>query len=186
MSEQNTMTEENKKTIIAFIAGLLVGGLLVFIFSEPATSEVEVENNEPTETEVSTEENMDEDEDDETIENTSTTSTSGTPSEVTGDGSIDVDNQPAGDVVTLTDVEFPANNGWVGVRDYVDGQMTGVLGVARFSVAEGLTPSSVKLLRSTEAGKTYAVVFYSDNGDKMFSLATDVQLGGAMETFMAR
>lgn len=190
MSEENKMTEENKKTVIAFIAGLVVGGLLVYIFAQPTDNVRVVEDNddqdsgEIIDTLDEEDEQVEEEEDaTPTIPTTTTPSTPATP--VTGAGSIEVNNQDAGTVVTLGDIEFPANEGWIGVRDYQNGQLSGLLGVVRFSVADGLNPSSVKLLRSTVPGREYAVVFYSDNGDKKFSLANDAQLSGTMETFEA-
>lgn len=183
MAEENNMTEENKKTIISFIAGLLIGGLLVFIFIEPATDTVPSDDtNNDEKTEVSNEDEEDASTDEVAI--VTKEDTKPTPV-VTKDGAIKVDDQSAGSIVTFESVEFPANTGWIGIRDYVDGQMTGLLGVSRFEVSVGLLPSSVRLLRPTVKGSTYAVVFYSDNGDRQFNLATDAQLAGVMETFKA-
>ena len=189
MSEENMMTEESKKTVISFIAGLLVGGLLVFIFSEPAANNPTPNaTNDSENSQVSATEEVDEMED---VDNETVVASSGTvntivPSQVISDGVIVVANQDAGEVVELDSVEFPADAGWIGVRDYENGQMTGLLGVSRFNLSEGLTPDSVRLLRATVAGKTYAVIFYADNGDKTFSLANDAQLTGVMETFEAK
>lgn len=179
------MSEENKKTIISFIAGLLVGGLLVFIFSEPATEMTKQNDDAPVE--VAETSNKDaENKGKEAATDTEPVAPEA-PAEVivSNEGAIAVGDQPAGDTVELDSVEYPAKSGWIGVRDYENGQMSGLLGVARFHTDEGLLPESVQLLRSTEAGKTYAVVFYSDNGDKTFSLATDGQFSGVMETFKA-
>ena len=88
--------------------------------------------------------------------------------------------------VSLSNVTFPADAGWVGIRDYEGGQLTGLLGVARFNKAENLTPTEVTLLRPTVSGKTYAIVFYSDNGDKVFDLATDAQVDAEVSSFVAR
>lgn len=180
------MTEENKKTIISFIAGLLVGGLLVFIFSEPATDSVKQSNNEVEQSgEVSeaTDGDKTTDEGDRVVDRNGAAPTSPAAVIISDKGAIGVIDQRAGNVVKLETVEFPAKAGWIGVREYENGQLSGLLGVARFNTDEGLLPESVQLLRSTVAGKTYAVVFYSDNGDKTFSLATDGQFSGVMETF---
>ena len=189
MAEVNNMTEENKKTIISFIAGLLIGGLLVFIFIEPAKDMTPGEDNDQDEeTEMTDDEEMDEenDEKDEAEEVSTPDEEDNTPAPVTtGDGAIEVGDQSAGGTVTFDSVEFPTNTGWIGVREYENGQMTGLLGVARFDTRVGLVPTSVKLLRPTVKGNTYAVVFYSENGDRQFSLATDVQMAGVMETFKA-
>lgn len=182
MSEENKMTEESKKTIIAFIAGLLVGGLLVFIFVNPATTEERVEENSDDDSGE-----MVEVEDEDSTEDSMATDNgndSDAMDEVT-EGSVTVSNQSAGSRVVFSNASFPTNNGWVGVREYQNGQLVGLLGVSRWSKSEGLMPDSVTLLRSTTAGQTYAIVFYSENGDKVFSLANDAQMGGVMGTFKA-
>lgn len=193
MAEENTMSEESKKTIISFIAGLLIGGLLMFIFIEPAADmKPASDDNQDQETETTNDDNSSDEEDDtdaadnnDQAADDAADDSSDEPVVTTG-GDINVEDQAASSVVTLDSVEFPAKTGWIGVRDYVDGQMTGILGVARFDTAVGLTPKSISLLRPTVAGETYAVVFYSENGDKKFNLATDSQLAGVMETFKAK
>lgn len=188
MSEENNMSEENKKTIISFIAGLLIGGLLVFIFVNPGdnaknTQDAKADtasNTSDTKTDGTEQTNNEE-----AVTETTTNNNTGSNTVVSGNGSVAVDDQPAGNSVTLKNVVFPGDHGWIGVRDYSDGQLTGLLGVARWNNEDGLIPTSIPLLRSTVAGKTYAVVFYSDNGDKVFNLATDVQFGDSVETFKA-
>lgn len=193
MAEENTMSEESKKTIISFIAGLLIGGLLMFIFIEPASDMKSAANDDQAEkSETTNDDNASDDEDKNTDDNNDQAAddeaiddTDSEPVVVSG-GDINVKDQAAGNVVALDSVEYPAKTGWIGVRDYVDGQMTGLLGVVRFDTNVGLVPDSVTLLRPTVAGQTYAVVFYSENGDKKFSLATDSQVAGTMETFKAK
>ncbi len=181
------MTEENKKTIISFIAGLLVGGLLVFIFSEPPADAVKQSaDGSESAVEVSNDQKGADENNKVTASGDVTKPTVPAEVVISDQGAISVADQSAGDTVSLDSVEFPAKAGWIGVRDYENGQMSGLLGVARFNTDEGLLPDSVRLLRATEAGQTYAVVFYSDNGDKTFSLATDGQFSGVMETFEAQ
>lgn len=188
MSEEIKVTEENKKTIVAFVAGLLIGGLLVFVFSTPATddSAMKTDSNMDSSDTMQTDDSMKSSDsmmqDDQMKSDDSMTA----PAMMTGEGSIEVSDQAASKSVMLGSVTFPADQGWIGVRDFENGQLTGLLGVARWNKEEGLVPTSVSLLRSTEAGKTYAVVFYSDNGDKTFNLATDVQVDGALSTFVAQ
>ena len=93
-----------------------------------------------------------------------------------GDGSVTVANQPAGSEITLSSVVYPISEGWIGVRDYQSGQLGSVLGVARFSESQGLVPNSIYLQRGTVAGREYAIVLYTDNGDRQFNLADDVQV----------
>lgn len=185
MSEENRMTEENKKTIIAFVAGLLVGGLLVFIFVEPSSSVITTDNDREEETaneDVETETRPDVTEEEEPDEEEPTPVTE---PEDEGNGSVSVSNQEAGSRVYFSNASFPAAEGWVGVREYQNGQLSGLLGASRWDKAEGLEPTSVGLLRPTISGRTYAVVFYTENGDEIFSLATDRQMQGVMETFEA-
>lgn len=176
MSEENRMTEENKKTIIAFVAGLLVGGLLVFIFVEPAPS---VDLN--TDNEMEEVNNNDNGEDEDLPE----VSDDEDREENTNGGNVSVSDQDAGSRVHFSNASFPTEEGWVGVREYRNGQLSGLLGAARWDKSEGLLPTSVGLLRPTVAGQTYAIVFYTENGDRVFSLATDQQMQGVMETFEA-
>ena len=182
---------ESQKTIIAFVAGLLIGGLLVWIFAGGTPTEApKVTDSDPA-TETNTETDVDEDsaaddgiESEATItEMTDSTETSATME--TDDGSIEVNHQPAGRTVAIEGAVFPNDEGWIGVRDYQNGQMSGLLGVARFSKEQGLIPEAITLLRATEPGSEYAVVFYTESGDREFSLASDVQIPDIMTTFMA-
>lgn len=190
MSEQMNFTEENKKTVISFIAGLVIGGLLVYIFALPSVDNtVEDSNDRDDESELVVEDETEEDEEaeeDEDVNTSPTPVTSTSVAPVIRDGEVTVENQSAGSRVELDDVTFPSDEGWIGVRDYENGQLTGLLGVSRFSATEGLYPTGINLLRSTEAGKTYAVVFYQDNGDQVFNLATDSQIQTDIATFVAR
>lgn len=191
MSEENKMTEENKKTIMAFIAGLLVGGLLVFIFAEPSMKmeHEDMDDDLMSEEMESDEDHMDEMEDMDDEDTTSRASSLSvdvnTSSVSASGGSVQVADQSAGSQVSFSSAVFPTSEGWVGVRDFSNGQLSGLLGVARWSEEEGLMPSAVSLLRPTAKGDTYAIVFYTENGDHVFSLATDRQMTGVMETFMA-
>lgn len=187
MSEQIMMTEENKKTVVAFIAGLIVGGLLVFIFAEPGASKVEKATEGTSAKNESSESSIkDDDKKEENDTAPKAVDVVATASVVTGEGSIEVEDQAAGQVVKIKDVTFPADAGWIGVRDFDNGQLGGLLGVARWNDAEGLKPSEVSLLRATVAGRTYAVVFYADNGDKRFDLAVDAQIGNTASDFVAK
>ena len=78
------------------------------------------------------------------------------------------------------------SEGWIGVRDYQAGQLGGLLGVSRFSEAQGLVPSGVALQRATVAGKEYAVVVYTESGDRQFNLADDKQIDSVFATFTAQ
>lgn len=174
--------QDNQKTIVAFAAGLLIGGLLVWVFggATPTTNNVQDENSTTTEevTDESTEETTPADVDQETNENTSSA-----PVMQTGTGAVELGAFAAGTSVPLASATFPTDEGWVGVRDFNDGQLGGILGVARFSKEQGLIPQEIVLQRATREGNTYAIVFFSENGDRIFNLANDVQQEGIVETF---
>lgn len=184
--------QEGQKTVVAFIAGLLIGGLLVWIFAapqaptstettdEPEVSETDAPNGDNSESETPT-----------PSDNETSSVSESVPTLPTGDGSISVADQAAGDRIALTSAEFPTAEGWVAVRDYEGEVIGGILGAARYSESQGLIPEEVELLRSTEAGKTYAVVFFTEDGslteagNLYFDPAGDQQIDGILTTFTA-
>jgi hypothetical protein len=171
--------QEGQKTVVSFITGLLIGGLLVWVFSSspentPKTDTEETGTEETASVDTGTEKSA-------TI--TETTETSNVP--VTGTGSIKVADQNAGDSVALGMVSYPGENGWVVVRDYANGESGKILGAARYSVADGLAPIEVSLLRKTVKGSTYQVMFYTESGDKKFSTPDDVAVAEGATTFKA-
>ena len=176
MSEQEK--QESQKTVVAFIAGILIGGLLVWVFGGTPEATPEDSNTEVAET---TEVEGSED-----VPATGAPVTVPVPELPTGNSAVEVSNQQAGTEISLSGATFPSDEGWVGVRDYVDGQLAGLLGVVRYSKEQGLVPESIVLQRATVSGNSYAVVFYSESGDRVFNLADDVQVGGAVETFVAQ
>lgn len=165
------MTEEKKrevqKTVVAFVAGLIIGGLFVWVFSSAPSAEREEER-------MASNEQGEHAMEDEIGESSSPVA----PVVVEG-GSIVVPDQPAGVNVTLGEVEYPTAGGWVVVHEDRDGELGNALGAARFRASEGLVPTSVRLLRTTVAGMTYHVLLYSENGDKEFSLDSDLPLSTA-------
>jgi hypothetical protein len=103
-----------------------------------------------------------------------------------GEGKVEVKEQAASKTVAIDSATFPTDEGWVGVRDYSDGKVGYILGVARYSKAQGLIPAEVTLQRSTIAGKEYAIVFFKESGDRKFNAAVDTQLEGTVATFKAK
>jgi hypothetical protein len=84
------------------------------------------------------------------------------------DESVLVPDQPAGDVVAVSNVTF-TQSGWIAVRD--DRGWT--LGAGRFD--EGMhSDVMVKLLRTTTPGERYQVLLYIDDGDKEFDLDKEI------------
>ncbi|MAZ56451.1 hypothetical protein CL653_01535 [bacterium] len=174
------LNQENKKTISAFAAGLLVGALLVWIFTGDTNPSKEIVGTDMEES-ASVDENS---------KDTNVTFSLGTPDSTptltVGEGLVSVDGQSAGNTVILNSASFPTDDGWVVVRTYTDGQLGNILGAARYSKAESLVPTEVSLLTPTLAGKTYAVVFFSDDGNKAFNLDGDAQLDTRLNTFTTK
>lgn len=168
--------QESQKTVVAFITGLLIGGLLVWVFSaSPEEKKLPTENEADTKEEVAKTE----------IKTEVIGATKGGTEEAIGEGSIIVADQAAGKVVTLGALSFPTKNGWVVVRDYLDGVPANILGAARYSAEEGLTPTSVELMRGTTAGSSYQVVFFTNAGEQGFSISEDALIEGISTTFKA-
>jgi hypothetical protein len=177
MSEQ--LKEESQKTVVSFVVGLLVGGLLVWAFTgdghEAPKKQADDEKSEmKNDDKTATQEAVGTDKDDTTT------------SVPVGEGAVSVAGDKAGMTVSIADVTFPVKEGWVGVRNLNDGKLGMILGVARFSAEQGLNPKQIELLTPTVAGREYAIVFYSESGDRKFNLAEDVQLEGEFATFTAK
>ena len=194
MSEQN-QNQEGQKTIVSFIVGLLIGGLIVWMFSgDPAETPVDVDNGDVDveETATTTDENggtdapAEEENNGDTTEETTEDVTEEAPSMETGDAEVSVSNQPASSRVALDAVTFPMSDGWIGVREYTNDRLGSLLGVARFGESEGLIPEEIVLQRATESGREYAIVFYTAGPTNDFNLADNEQLDGIFATFTAQ
>lgn len=172
--------QEGQKTIVAFVVGLLIGGMLVWAFSGPENTAQKATNdvNTPatTETESSNDSN----------ESTDVESPTERPTLQVGTGNITVNDQAAGATITLENATYPVSEGWIGVREFDNEQLGFILGVVRFSESQGLVPENIILQRPTTAGKQYAVVVYTEDGDRQFNLATDVQIDTVFDTFTAQ
>ncbi len=183
MAEQ--IQQDGQKTIVAFVVGLLIGGLLVWAFSGPGTNQEDPMAPTETETATETEADMDTDEMAETPTETAPTTPVVTTLPV-GDGSVTVSDQPAALTVALEEAVFPVGEGWIGVRNYQNGQLGTILGVVRFSESQGLVPSNIILQTPTISGREYAVVVFSEDGDFAFNTAADVQIDTIFATFTAK
>jgi hypothetical protein len=82
-----------------------------------------------------------------------------------------VDDQAAGLQVEIESVTVPPPGVWAAVREMDGSDLGNVLGAVRVKGPQ--TQVSVPLLRRTEAGASYAVELYRDNGDDQFDLAND-------------
>lgn len=169
-------TQASQRTVVAFISGLLIGGLLVWIFSS-APEEMEPTQNEETPNAEMVEENTTESE-----EEGSTSSQTGTNTATNG-RALSVADQEAGSSVTLERVAYPSESGWVVVREYANGTAGNVLGAARYDVALGLQPGTVTLVRPTVSGGTYEALFYTNEGALSFDLGEDMPVVGISAQF---
>lgn len=202
MSEEQEK-QDSQKTLVAFVAGLLIGGLLVWVFggtpqgetngngtdSDTQTEETPSEDGDDeaeTDTETDTEDNNADTDSDNNGADTTNETTSERPEMQTGEGSVEVSDQPAGTTVTLESATFPSAEGWIGVRSFPNGQLGSILGAARYSEEQGLIPTEVPLLVPTIEGRTYAVTFFTEDGDRVFDPAYDVQMDTEITTFEAQ
>jgi hypothetical protein len=193
MSE--TEKQEGQKTVVAFITGLLIGGLLVWVFTSSPTPEA-IAPADDTQSETETTDTETRPAADTTPETTTSApapagdkggaSAATTRPSVEGTGSLTVADQAAGATVNLGEAQYPSEAGWIVVRDYTENTPGRILGAARYHVADGLRPTAIDLLRGTEAGKTYQVVYYNENGDKVFDLDDDVLVSNIADTFVAQ
>ena len=175
MSEQ--VKQDNQKTIVAFAAGLLIGGLLVWVFGGTP------KQNKPVDTKVDDQKSAEIKTTEEVAKGTAVKTAETKPVMQVGEGKIELDGVKAGMTVALKSAVFPTDEGWVGVRDYVNGKQGGILGAARYSKVQGLIPKEVSLLRPTKSGSEYVIVFFKENGDRVFNSSKDIQVEGQSTTF---
>lgn len=178
----DTQKEEGKKTVVSFVVGLLIGGLLVWAFTGNPTEAPQPDAEDTPNTIV--EEETDQEPAEASGEETQATVAA--PTMTVGEGAVMVNDQTASARITLESVTFPLAEGWIGVRDYSNETLGPILGVVRFSESQGLVPEAIQLQYATRPGREYAVVFFSEDGDRQFNLATDVQIDRVFATFTAR
>jgi hypothetical protein len=181
MAAAEQQQQDGSKTLVSFVVGLLIGGMLVWAFSGP-TATVPTGQTATDEVTEMTEEAKNESTD-------TTEPNSDRPTVATlpvGDGSILVNDQPASASIALDRATYPVSEGWIGVRDYNNGQLGFILGVVRFSEAGALVPENIILQRPTQVGQEYAVVVFTEDGDNTFNPAGDVQVDQIFSTFTAQ
>lgn len=174
------LKQDGQKTIVAFVVGLLIGGMLVWAFSGPdnaAKKDHKDDAAEETNTEAGTQE---------TGATSETTDEAKATTLPVGDGKVEITDQPASAAIALNGAVYPVSEGWIGVRDFENDKLGMILGVVRFSESQGLVPNEIILQRATTPGKKYAVVIYTENGDFKFNLANDVQIDQIFSTFTAQ
>lgn len=172
--------QEAQKTLVAFIVGLLIGGMLVWAFSGPTATAPIVEETENEVEKKSEDKEVEEAEAGDAME-------ADAPAQLNvGEGKVRVPDQEASASIKLDSATYPVSEGWIGVRDYNNDQLGMILGVVRFSEEQGLIPSDIVLQRPTRAGNRYAVVVFNEDGDRKFNLAGDSQIDTIFDTFVAK
>jgi hypothetical protein len=167
--------EDSQKTLVAFVVGLLIGGMLVWAFSGPSKSTPKEETKTDGVTASTTDQKTDE------------ASKGNEPAKLqVGEGKIVVEDQKAGKFIEMKSAEYPVGEGWIGIRQYDNDKLGYILGVNRFSAEQGLVPEKIELLYPTTKGKKYAVVVFKEDGDRKFNLSGDVQLDTIYSTFTAQ
>jgi hypothetical protein len=186
---EEAQQQDSSKTLVAFVVGLLIGGMLVWAFSGPNADAPQTEiNNEAAEVNEETENNEANNDGQGSEGGGETTEAEPAieaPSLEVGDGAVEVQDQAAGMSVTLDRATYPIEEGWIGVRDYNNGQLSFIKGVVRFSAAAGLVPQEIVLQVPTQPGREYAVVMFSEDGNNTFNPAGDVQIDEVFATFTA-
>jgi hypothetical protein len=193
-------TQEGQKTLVSFVVGLLIGGMLVWAFSGPS-ADAPVKSTEKDSTEKSTDADNQSSDNDEKVDskdsndvssNDATKKTEPVATLKVGDGAISVSDQPAGTSIIIDSAVYPVSEGWVGVRGYNDEKLGSILGVVRFSESQGLVPEEIVLQTPTKAGSRYAVVVFTEDGTLneagrlWFNLDGDVQIDKIFDTFSAK
>lgn len=163
--------QDSQKTLVAFVVGLLIGGMLVWAFSGPDDHAKKETKKMNVETATSTEEMMKKEEGEAMKLNV-------------GDAKISIADQTSGNSVKIDSATYPVEEGWVAIRDYKDDKEGFVLGAARFSKADGLVPETIELTRPTIAGQKYAISLYKEGGDNDWG--GDEKIEGIFGTFMAK
>lgn len=178
--------QDGQKTLVAFVVGLLIGGMLVWAFSGPsaAAPDTRTDSDDAVE-ETSTEDSKTSESADSDVM-TADVMEAPKPTLTVGEGKVSVVNQAAGLVVNLDSATYPVSEGWIGVREYNNDKLGYILGVVRFSESQGLVPDEIVLQRATTPGNQYAIVIFTEDGDFDFSLAGDVQIDTIFDTFIAQ
>ncbi len=162
-------TQDSQKTLVAFVVGLLIGGMLVWAFGGSSDS-AKKDDKKMEEVTAST---------------TTETTDSTLPAAIeVGEANINVADQTAGNSVKIDAATYPVEEGWIAIRDYQDDKEGMVLGAMRFSKRDGLNPMDIELTRPTVAGQKYAISLYEETGDNDWG--GDKKLDGVFATFVAK
>jgi DNA-binding helix-hairpin-helix protein with protein kinase domain len=157
--DNNEQRKMNQKMAFSFLAGLVVGGGLMWFIIGTEVLSPTINNNDNVLTE-SMEEKV-----------SGGVGKLNTNTLGAQNNRLVVEDQLAGDRVLLKEVELDSAS-WVVVHEEVNALLGNALGAARFDKGS-YTGGYVELLRNTEIGATYHVLIYKDNGDKKFNFDND-------------
>lgn len=101
-----------------------------------------------------------------------------------GNAAILVEDQAAGDFVTVGQVVTDAPV-WVAVREERNNGLGNILGVTKIAAGTH-APVLIELLRPTVAGQRYFTVLHRDVGDAAFNYREDVLIEGVQGGFTAK
>jgi len=178
--------QDGQKTLVAFVVGLLIGGMLVWAFSGPDAQAPMTDGDDTTQEVDAEQAEMDEEADKNDSEADSEEAAAPRPELQVGNGEIVVPDQAASASIELESATYPVSEGWIGVRQFNNDNLGYILGVVRFSESQGLIPSEITLQQPTTAGNRYAVVVFTEDGDLDFNLAGDIQIDTIFDTFTAQ
>ena len=161
------MKNISNNTIVVGIVGVVVGLVLGWLIGHyGAVGKASVASSDPEKNSVSTTMSTE-------SKPTNALSTNSGVSEES-QSAILVRDQGAGSVVTVASVETDASV-WVVVREDNNGVLGNILGASR--IESGASNNIVvNLLRPTLSGKTYQIVLFKDDGNKLFDYKVDVPL----------
>ena len=177
-------TQDGQKTLVAFVVGLLIGGMLVWAFSGPTVDAPNSMDDKEETMDNTIDKKTDESITDE--EQPDITTEIEVPVLQVGDGEVVVEDQAASRSITLESATYPISEGWIGVREFNNDKLGYILGVVRFSESNGVVPAEIILQRPTTAGNQYAVVIFTEDGNGEFNSAGDVQVDRIFDTFTAQ
>lgn len=165
------ITNEQRNWIIGGIVVVVVLTVGWWLFTKPSGDSMTGGTNTQTNTQTNTGANT----------GSSATDTRPTAQVNTGE-EVHADDQPAGDRVVVVNAKI-SRSSWLAVRD--DMRIYGARRVDPAGGGQSFNDVVVELLRNTETGKTYTVVVYVDDGDKVFDFKKDALVDGLDDTFTA-
>ncbi len=106
--------QDGQKTLVAFIVGLLIGGMLVWAFGGGEATAPNTTNNDDRDSAEVGDVNVEKADDASVVSEVATDIK--TPALQVGDGAVVVADQKASATVALASATYPVSEGWIGVR----------------------------------------------------------------------